>query len=571
MNRSLLSLMKRTRRFASLILSGAFIFTTATLILGLNTTGITLHAKPATPHPIQYTGPDGQVTEIILRGDENGHAIYSTNGTLLEKNPDGSLQPSLLRTAPMLETGKKKYTFSGTHFPSEGEPHALVVLVNYNDNRFSMSDPHDYFYRMLNEEGFSDNGATGSARDFFIENSNGIFRPHFDVYGPLTLRETGKYYGSNDKYGLDMHPDEMCIEVCEQLDKDVDFSIYDLDNDGYIDNLYIFYAGFGEADTGTSSLIWPHSATLEDYDKKDQYLFDGKILNSYGMSNEMDYSYQRPDGIGTFVHEFSHVLGLPDLYATSYYAACTPGAYSTMDMGSYNDEGRTPPYYSLFERMSLGWCSPTILDSPGKYELSPVHLSNDGLLIPTEVEDEFFLLESRKLENNDKFIPAEGMLVWHIDFVQSKWDDNTVNNIPGHQYVDIVEADGRATTYTRSGDTYPGSSNNTALSFDTKPSLQSWGKQSTGFSLSEITHYPLTGNVTFAVDREFPSAVEVLPGEDNTWEVFGKTIRNISDEDIIIYTTSGLRLTTIRHSESYTLPSGLYILTQGEKTGKLAL
>ena len=560
MNRIILSPVKRAVRFASSFISinhiPAICAFSIALVAGIGCA----FAKPASPNPILYTQPDGSIINIILKGDENGHKIFTEDGTLLEKGSDGMLRPSLLRTSDISTTTKKKYTFSGTHFPSEGEARALVVLVNYSDNRFSMADPHDYFNRMLNEEGFSDNGASGSARDFFIENSMGKFRPHFDVYGPLTLREPGIYYGGNDMDGIDFHPDEMCIEACQQLDDTVDFSIYDLDNDGYIDNMYIFYAGFGEADTGTSTLIWPHSATLEDYNHKDEYSFDGKILNSYGMSNEMDYTYQRPDGIGTFVHEFSHVLGLPDLYATSYSFACTPGYYSTMDVGSYNDEGRTPPFLSLFERLSLGWCSPTTLVAEGDYTLSPLNISNDGLLIPTDDEDEFIILDCRKQELNDAFIPAEGMLVWHIDFNQNIWDDNIVNNLVNHQYVDIVEADGRSTSFTRAGDTFPGSTNNTSLSFETEPSLQSWSKQSTGFSISNIARRAADGHITFTVTKDQSAGVDDISASSLPWVISGNRLLNVSDCNLQIYSLDGQLINNLTSGSEVSLSKGIYLI-----------
>lgn len=532
-----------------------------------------LDSKPAYPGLIDYVQPDGSVIRIFLQGDENGHSILSADGIRLERSPEGFLIPDLKKTGVSPSREKKKYLFSGTPFPSEGEPAALVVLVNFNDKKFSMADPRSYFDAMLNKEGFDEYGASGSVRDYFIHNSMGLFRPHFDVYGPITLSERCSYYGSNNMYGDDMHPELMCIEACTQLDPNVDFTRYDLDGDGYIDNLFIFYAGFGEADTGISTLIWPHSANIEDFELGEKYVFDGKILNRYGMSNELDYQYRRPDGIGTFVHEFSHVLGLPDLYATTYSFAFTPGEFSILDVGSYNDEGRTPPHYSSFERMSLGWLEPEIPASEGEYTLEPLHLSNKAYLIPTDDENEFYLFENRKKELGDAFIPAEGMLVWHVDFKQTVWDDNVVNNTPSHQYVDLIEADGKASKYTRSGDAFPGTSNKTEFSFSSSPQLKTWSGRSTGYALSQIS---LSGDVvSFNVKHDISGAT-LIPTEVATrsgWHIENGRIFNDSHSRIPlhIYTPDGSLRLMLAEGCDARLPAGIYIVVDSDSASKIII
>ncbi|MDE6638821.1 MAG: hypothetical protein K2K32_11380, partial [Muribaculaceae bacterium] len=143
-----------------------------------------------------------------------------------------------------------------TNFPVLGEQKGLVILVEYEDIHFEYGD-FEYFNRMLNEEGFSDFGSLGSARDWFIENSGGRFMPEFDVYGPVVLPNPRQYYGGNDASGNDLHPEEMAIHACQILDEEVDFSQYDRDGDGTIDNIFIFYAGKGEHDSGVKNAVWP--------------------------------------------------------------------------------------------------------------------------------------------------------------------------------------------------------------------------------------------------------------------------------------------------------------------------
>ena len=165
-----------------------------------------------------------------------------------------------------------------------------VVLVEYQDVKFNLSDPKDYFTRLLNEEGFSDYYATGSARDWFINSSNGMFKPEFEIMGPVTLQKNQEYYGGNDAYGQDNAPQRMVIEACRQLNTTVDFSRFDRDGDGYIDNVFVVYAGRGEASGGSSDCVWPHAWTLNAAEPGSIYTFDNVRLNRYACCNEWELS-----------------------------------------------------------------------------------------------------------------------------------------------------------------------------------------------------------------------------------------------------------------------------------------
>lgn len=370
-----------------------------------------------------------------------------------------------------------------TNYPRKGKIHSLVFLVQYKDVKFTVSNPSDYYTRMLNSKGFSDNGGTGSAHDYFTDQSHGQFDPTFDVYGPMTLKNNRSYYGSNDSNGEDMHPEEMALEAAAYYKDQIDYSQYDFDNDGCIDNVYVIYAGVGEASSNVAASVWPHSWEVENGPT-----YNGKKLFSYTCSNEWESN--APDGIGTFVHEFSHVLGLPDLYhttnSTAYY---TPCEWSVMDYGPYNNDGRTPPNYSSYERNALGWMQPTLLDGPASVTLESIDKSNQAYLIQTEKTNEFFLLENRQLNGWDKYLPNHGMLIWHVDFNQTIWDNNVVNNTKNHQYVDIVEAnnknDGSSTTIVK-GYTYPGTSKNTSFTTTSTPALKSWSGKAIDMPITNI-------------------------------------------------------------------------------------
>lgn len=412
-------------------------------------------------------------------------------------------------------------------FPVMGEQKGLVILVEYDDITFDYGD-FDYFNRMLNEEGFSDFGSLGSARDWFIENSGGRFIPEFDVYGPVKLPNPRQYYGGNDAYGNDMHPEEMAIHACQILDEEVDFSQYDMDGDGIIDNVFIFYAGKGEHDSKIKNAVWPHSWDVSAVYPDEMFIFDGVRLNHYACTCEYPSGYKRPDGIGTFVHEFSHVIGLPDLYVTTYTSGFTPGEWSVMDKGPYNNDRLTPPNYSSYEKCALGW-----LDfkpfSEGRMELQDLSSTNEAYAMPTDKENEFYFFENRQQHGNDEFLPGHGMLVWHVDYKKSVWALNTVNNTANHQYVDLVEADNVKSESTRNADSFPGKKGVTSFGFDTKPQLASWSKKRLDFDILDITESE-DGIISFNAVKYDPNAVETIESPNASdaiyYDLMGRRIAN---------------------------------------------
>ena len=362
-----------------------------------------------------------------------------------------------------------------TNYPTKGEVRPLIILVQFSDTKFTTtgSDAKQFYNDMFNKQGFTyTNGANGSVRDFYVDSSAGQFLPTFDIVGPVTLPETCFYYGTN--LGSQDNPArlvEFVREACTLADEMVNFADYDNDGDGVVDNVYFYFAGYGAADSGESRTIWPHASTYPITAKNaglsDTTLtLDGVSIGSYTCSNEINGTVKTPQhaGIGTFVHEFGHVLGLADHYDT-YYGAATfdPKKYDTMATGSYNNNGNTPPVYSAYERACLGWTDlielksgtdtlnvlPDLKDSNKAYRVSV-----DGTL-----GNEFFVLENRQQKGWDTYIPGHGMLMWHIDYDKDVWDNNEVNITSTHQRVDIVEADGRRTDTTTSGDTFPGTSN----------------------------------------------------------------------------------------------------------------
>lgn len=351
--------------------------------------------------------------------------------------------------------------------------HGLVLLVDFTDKAFKSENTKADFDSLMNAIDYSYNGAFGSVRSYFQAQSAGQYNPHFDVVGPIHLPHKGSWYGANASSGAargsDRYLADFVIDACMIADSvyGVDFAEYDNDGDGNVDFIYIIYAGYGEADGGGASTIWPHNFSLSsalyyglsyqteyyihsstDYNMP---VFDGMYVDNYACSMELKYSYYDPSrtGIGCIAHEFGHVLGLPDLYDTSYGTnynnGYTPSEWDIMDGGSYNNNMNTPPNYSVYEKYYLGWAQPELLagyvadagDTVLNYSRT---LPADGKtyammtrscqpsIKQSERTDTVYYLENRQLEGWDGYLPGHGMLVWRVVYNDEAWYSNEPNN-----------------------------------------------------------------------------------------------------------------------------------------------
>lgn len=477
-----------------------------------------VHAVPAYPGPVTYRNADGTTVTIQLHGDEwfnyattpDGwpvmldsqgvyrYAVLNAAGKVVASDvkvadgipantgidPQPVMQAILAEAhqAPAMSAKAMAWDRDGTtekigKFPVKGSPKVLVVLIEYQDVEMRSSSI-DLFNRSLNGKGYNHNGATGSALEYFSASSNGQFTPQFDIYGPVKVSKNREAYGAdlggergNDSRGAA----DMIAEALKLLDSEIDYSQYDNDGDGQVDIVYAFYAGQGQADGGPASSIWPHAWYLSGASKA--LTLDGVRLDRYATSCELSTSgYYTPQftGIGTFCHEFSHVMGLPDLYDTDYSGAFHPGAWDIMSSGSYNNNSNTPPLYSGYERYVMGWVTPDLLKKPENVTLK--HYTTEGgygdvRVIPTISKNEYYIIENRQKKGWDTFLPHHGMLVWHIDYLQGSWAANNPNNDISRQRIDIVEADNIQSDGTLTGDPFPGTAGVTSFTDNTTPSM----------------------------------------------------------------------------------------------------
>jgi M6 family metalloprotease-like protein len=422
---------------------------------------VTVNAMPARPGFRTVLQADGTTIEVQRMGDELYHYTVNREGQEVKLNANGIYE--VVGEAPTADQVRTRRAQSKMRRAKRevGQPNlsprGLLILANFSDKSFKSTNTKAVMDSLINAKNCQVNNGFGSAAQYFRDQSNGQYEPVFDVYGPVTLSNGYKYYGEND----DQYATDAVIEACllaNQKYSDLDFTKYNSDNDEYVDFVYVIYAGNGEADTeettANSYLIWPHNYSIQEvvayyqsgYSKytKAQTKVDGLYLDNYAMSQELDgYTGERA-GNGTFCHEFGHVIGLPDFYdtkySTNYKQGLTPNNWDVMDGGGYNGDGHCPPNYSAWEKYFMGWLTPENLGTQGaKLTLYPngteqhnvYQINTSGKLESATKEGLNYYIECRQQAGWDTYIPAEGMLIWQVNYSSSAWSNNEPNNTAG--------------------------------------------------------------------------------------------------------------------------------------------
>lgn len=311
---------------------------------------------------------NNKVITAELFGDESFKYWQSADGEQYEYMPKNGIHAKLsnklltrsINIAMQKRTMRMLNSIKATR-SSTGNKKALVILVNFQDTHFLENSTPQLYESILNQTGFNESPFVGSAHDYFTNQSNGLFNLSFDVAGPVTLAHPYAYYGANDdSNGEDSHPEEMVIEACKAIATTTDFSKYDWDGDGEVEQVFVVYAGHGEADYDNPDLIWPHKWSLSASPHKKALKISGEKINVYACASELNH-LGHIAGIGAFCHEFSHCLGLPDMYNTTNTKDNGIGYNSLMAAGSYLGGGYCPCGYSAYEKTSCGWITPKTL------------------------------------------------------------------------------------------------------------------------------------------------------------------------------------------------------------------
>ena len=542
------------------------------MTLALAVTALTASAIPAKPGQVRMlTLSDGTTVKARLVGDEHGHYWLAENGRAYQKVENMAYfsevsvetvkaKAQARRSQANARRAKRLAPRRVGEFGSyTGKKKGIIILVNFSDVTFKSANNNALYKRIANEENFSYGDFKGSMYDYFKAQSEGQFELSFDVVGPVTVSKTQAYYGGNDSDGNDKYPATMVLEALKLVDSQVNFADYDWDGDGEVDQVYVVYAGQGEADGGSDDTIWPHEWELSSAasygDGAGAQTYDGVKIDTYACGGELNGS-SKICGIGTMCHEFSHCLGYPDFYDTDYSGGQGMFEWDLMDSGSYNGDGYQPAGYTSYERWVAGWKKP--IELTATTSVTGMKALQDGgetyVVYNQGNRNEYFLLENRQQTGWDAGIPGEGLLILHVDYDASVWASNQPNDAPSHQRMTWIPADNKyqyetysgSKYYTTSGaknDPFPYGSVN-AFSKSTTPAAKFYNKNTDGTYYLDSSIEQITQNADGTVSFNFKAASTVAtptfsPKAGRYAEAQTVTISCTTEGATIYYTTDG--------------------------------
>ena len=522
-----------------------------------------LMAVPAYPGIIQKTQSDGTTLNYYLFGDEYFSWARTTDGYTIKHNTvgdyvymikdiDGDLvlseviahDPESRSDAELLflstlETEmfyskeqmaivqqaiairKAEDEKASRAFPTTGNRKLICILIGFQDRAFVKTQAE--FSALFNEIGYSTGGATGSVKDYYLESSYNQFNLTVDVAGPYVASRNMAYYGSNTSG----NPSALVREAINLADPHVNFAEYDNDNDGYVDAVYIIFAGYGEEAGGPADAIWSHASSLYPAVYK-----DGKYISRYSCSPELRGSYgQNITNIGVICHEFGHVLGAPDYYDTNYETGgqfSGTGDWDMMAGGSWNNNGATPAHHNGYTKTKIyNWAPAVVLNQPASITIEHAAYSTTSFYqINTTTTNEYFLIENRQKQGFDAYIPGHGMIIYHV---HSNMSGNNINAThPQRMYPVCASATMDPTSNPSSygninsqGCAWP-YSEKTSFTDQTLPSSKSWAGNNTNKPITNITRDYIEKTVSF----------DFMGGEGNP-TIFEATALNGSEIQLV--------------------------------------
>ena len=567
--------------------------------------------------PVQVRQSDGTTITVILRGDEHINWYTTLDGVLLVQAADNSYYVGkvtkdgrLIATQQLAHEAAwrsnaetnliskqdkdKFYSYvskvaeqsensynnrpltritvdSGNggvpYFPHTGSPKALVILAEFADTTFTIQNTKKVFTNYLMNEGnftetaYAQNRNYKGVRGYFKDCSYGKFTPTFDVVGPVKLPKPQTYYGVGNDNIIDLMTD-----ACNAVDNEVDFSQYDANGDGLVDLVYIIYAGHSANYRGNASTdIWPKSGTTI-LSKS----FDGKSIRRYGVSNELAGRENKKkeketiNGIGLFCHEFSHTLGLPDIYAYKTNAEDQNDQgmelWDLMDGGTEVQGGRVPSPYLAWEREAMGWMSIDTLttdchianlktiDNGGKaYKILNPSASNEYIVLQSIQKGGWY-----QGWGNGSY--PKGLLVYRISYVSNKVNVfDFPNNVKGKPRVIVVPADGKVLSAQNAGgswDTYITQHNEDLYPYNRLDSIKGFkmfNEATLDRSIFNIVETDGANTENRYVSFDFRDRI--------TTGIYNTTVTELTISDNRIYTLDGRYVGTDRNA----LPHGIYI------------
>lgn len=521
-------------------------------------------AVPAKPGTYTITQSDGTTIKLRAVGNAFNNAVLTTDDLTVERGADGDFyyvssvtglttvrahnpehRNAIEKAFVQAQHGAMSMQFqpfripaqkgrlgatgsnASADVPAKGERRIPVILVEYQDKKFNNTREKIIEAMISGDE---------SVGQYFRDQSNGKYEPVFDVYGIYCLSENREYYGGRSGTVKDKGIGWMVTEACQLAAADgVSFKPYDTNNDYYCDVVIIIYAGVGEAQASAyhPEAIWPCNWTLDAakyYSRGGNGAFSPSsgdpYVNTFAVFNELHGSNDNGktiDGIGTFAHEFGHCLGLPDMYDTGSNDNYGMGNWDIMCQGCYCNDGYTPVGYSAYEKVFMGWTE-HIKPVPNTYYTLSIWnqignaATDQSLCLTSDLnKNEYYILENRRRQGWDRYLPGQGLLVTHITYSSNQWYYNKPNN-EKIQLITLLPCDNKLSKYSESGDTWP-QGGRSSFTDETTPAT--------------LLYMDATGNITGNAGKLGKPVTEIVSNRDGTisfW--YMKEVHNYSLGDV---------------------------------------
>ena len=530
-----------------------------------------LYASPAYPNKTSVVVENGDTILISLKGDEYckyaltedsitiiqkdnswfyaisdslGNAVVSSYKVQDKKTLSMQFRDSLLKESQNIipissscEITRYSTPLSSALTPVIGERKVLVILMAFKNRGFYISK--ESFDALFNQKNYTYDGAQGSVYDYYYETSYGKLDLKSEIYGPYISKYEMSYYGRNLSNGNDKNPYALFLEAIEYVSKEVNLQEFDCNGDGYIDNVHIIYAGYGEEAGAQSDAIWAHKQSFSDIS------IQGLKINCYSCSPELrgnnGYGITR---IGACCHEIGHALGAMDFYDTNYSTGGAfdgTGKWDIMASGSWNNDGITPAHFNPYIKVfNFGWSSIIDIEEEGKYVINTSSICEDQIYrLKTSSDNDFYLLENRIKSGFDLYIPGEGLMIYHIHpDIEDKLPYNTVNASFPQMMYPICAASGYEIpnsspasygTINSDATPFPGSSNNHSFGYNTTPKLFAWDNSERKIKIKDIEYLEKEVSFSYVDENEEQEDFENIDiyresFESEEWEnSWGKT------------------------------------------------
>lgn len=552
---------------------------------------LALVAAPAFPIPVTVMQGDGTLLTVVQRGDEFHHWTETLDGALVVSTARGyciaridaagrlsatevlahelaqrgngelaAIREQSVRRALFYEKGKEMASKRRAvsiddkmmYLPHTGNVRILTILAAFQDVGFTVNNPAEAFDQLLNGEEQLDMGNRNqlnwtSVRQYFETCSHGQFSPQFDVVGPITLPERMAYYGGEKKNGSDDNFSDFCKDAVNEARELVpDWTVYDNNGDGDVELVCVIFAGYGQNQGGADSTIWAKASF------RYQKLNDNQRIYRFNCCSEL-FHPQYPDyinGTGVFIHEFSHCMGLPDLYATTpeaYVDNQGMESYSIMDYGLFNYNGFAPCAYTAWEQETMGWTE--IVDvrdmmTGGSCQISDIVPLLEGgkayKIVNRNNDLDYIVMENIQQRGLNLKSDGHGLLVYHVDYPNAYANmTDSPNNQPGHPSVAVVPAGGLFINTLNPNNSYsskekkaymaaalfPGTKGVTSLTAQMDlPNYYFYDgdvQKPVGFMVSDISEDAETGNISFIISPDETTGInETRIQEDNRLPIY---------------------------------------------------